>query len=110
MKTFFKLMLNGFLQRQFNGLSLLDPVQEEEWTPEAGQDKQNCNLTLGFMPSLHQVCSYLQEGVSDVNELNDMLKLATEYCLKVEPIVQLCLREAVQKVLSSGELETKTIE
>lgn len=61
------------------------------------------------MPTLHQVCCYMQEGVSDVNELSDMLKLATEYCSKVEPIAQLCLKETVEKMLSE-ELDDNKIE
>lgn len=80
---------------------LLDPTKEEEWQPEINQDHDNSNLTVGFMPSMQQICAYVHEGLSNTEELEQMLKLATEYCLKVQPVVQLCLTEAVQKTLSN---------
>ena len=58
------------------------------------------------MPSMQQVCAYVHEGVSNTEELDQMLNLATSYCLKVQPVVQLCLKEAVQKLLSN-ESENK---
>jgi hypothetical protein len=58
------------------------------------------------MPSTHQVAAYVHEGVSKSEDLEQMLKLATEYCLKVEPVVRLCLKETVEKILSN-ESENK---
>jgi hypothetical protein len=91
----------SFFQRQIPKLFLLDPTKDEEWQPELNHDENNSNLTVGFMPSTHQVAAYVHEGVSKTEDLEQMLKLATEYCLKVQPVVQLCLKETVEKILSN---------
>lgn len=65
-----------------------------------GADESNCNLTIGYMPSLQQVCAYVHEGVSEAEELDAILKLATEYCLRVQPIAQLCLQETIENTLA----------
>jgi hypothetical protein len=88
---------------------LLDPTKDEEWEPELDHDEDNSNLTIGFMPSTHQIAAYVHEGVSKTEDLEQMLKLATEYCLKVQPVVQQCLKEVVEKTLSN-ESENKVDE
>ncbi|XP_046461794.1 exosome complex component MTR3-like [Daphnia pulex] len=91
----------GTSVRQIPKHFLLDPTKDEEWQPELNHDENNSNLTVGFMPSTHQVAAYVHEGVSKTEDLEQMLKLATEYCLKVQPVVQLCLKETVEKILSN---------
>ena len=88
------------MQRHTPGQTLLDPLKEEEWEPVVGADESNCNLTIGYMPSLQQVCAYVHEGVSEAEELDAILKLATEYCIRVQPIAQLCLQEAIENTIA----------
>ncbi|KAK4004936.1 hypothetical protein OUZ56_006663 [Daphnia magna] len=99
----------GTAVRQLPKLLLLDPTRDEEWQPKLNHDENNSNLTVGFMPSMQQICAYVHEGVSNPEELEQMLKLVTEYCLKVQPVVQLCLKETIEKMLAN-EGENKDAE
>lgn len=89
-------------------MTLLDPTKEEEWEPVAGGDRDNCNLTVGFMPSLQQVCAYVHEGVSKADQLDEMLRLVTNYSLKVLPVAQQCLKESIEKSLANENDIKKT--
>lgn len=57
------------------------------------------------MPSIQQVCAFSHEGISNTDELELMLKLVTEYCTKVQPVIQACLKETVQKMLLNEKEE-----
>ena len=51
------------------------------------------------MPSLQQVCAYSHEGISQTDSLSQIMKVVVDYCLKLQPVVQACLKEAVQEEL-----------
>ena len=88
--------LKTILQRQYNDIFLLDPTADEEWQPTVCNQKNNSNLTIGYMPSLQQLCAFAHEGMSDVEPLHEATKLLVEYCGKVQTVVQNCLKESVE--------------
>lgn len=53
------------------------------------------------MPTMQQVCAYSHEGISQTDSLNRIMKVIVEYCLKLQPVVQACLKEAVEEDLLS---------
>ena len=89
--------------------SLLDPTKEEEWTPTVDSDENNGNLTVGYMPSLEQVCAYVHEGVSTAEQLEKVLTMTIDYCRKVQPAAQRCLKDNVEQILKE-EAENESTE
>ena len=82
---------------------------EEEWRPVTKCDTNNSNVVIGYMPSLQQICAYSHEGISQTESLNEIMKILTEYCLKLQPVVQSCLKVAVEEELLS-KTENSTID
>jgi len=99
----------GASVRQIGDTYLVDPAMEEEWRPVTKCDTNNSNVVIGYMPSLQQICAYSHEGISQTESLNEIMKILTEYCLKLQPVVQSCLKVAVEEELLS-KTENSTID
>ena len=91
------------------GTSLLDPTKEEEWVPTIDLDENNGNLTVGYMPSLEQVCAFVHEGLSTAEQLEKVLQMTIDYSRKVHPAAQKCLKDNVEQILKE-ETENESIE
>jgi len=91
----------GASVRQLGDIYLIDPAIDEEWQPIANCDSDHSNVVVGYMPTMQQVCAYSHEGISQTDSLNRIMKVIVEYCLKLQPVVQACLKEAVEEDLLS---------
>ena len=91
-----------------NDTFLLDPTEEEERHADANSDTRNSYVAIGYMPSLQQVCAYTHGGISEAESLDRIMELLVEHCLKVQPIVQNCLKESIEKELVSSDEKNTT--
>jgi len=79
--------------RQVDDITLVDPTFDEENYRLNTKSFNDFSLTIGYMPSLHQVSGLLVSGVSDEETNEKCIRLCVAVCLRMYPLVQKCLEK-----------------
>ncbi|KAK7488954.1 hypothetical protein BaRGS_00019758 [Batillaria attramentaria] len=74
---------------------LVDPTVSEENAPSTGAGKPGGQVTLGLMPSLHQVSALAFHGDVDFDVLSQAVQTCQDSCQKLYPILQQTLVKTV---------------
>ncbi|XP_013381571.1 exosome complex component MTR3-like [Lingula anatina] len=96
----------GAALRQNGKMVLMDPCGPEEYRPERAPAEVNQgSITVGLMPSMHQVAALALRGELDQQTTAKGIKLCIETCQKIYPVVQECLIQSVKKKLAEQKPE-----
>jgi exosome complex component MTR3 len=86
----------GCAVRQCNQKTLIDPSSSEEYKLKSQGSGDNGSITVGLMPSLHQVAALTQKGHMESDVAMQGMKQCIEGCQKLYPVLQQCLTKAIK--------------